>query len=138
MSIDELTFLVEKFNDSLQMEEKLYIKNSELKAYSTTQIHYLDLIYHNQNITISQIAKKLNVTKPSVTNTIEKLEKLELINKISSDEDKRVQHVQLAKKGKRVAMLHEKFHEYFAIKLSMNLKEKEIAMLVEILKKGIE
>ena len=137
MSIKELSFQIEKLIQVLNSEESKYISSSKLRTLSSTQIHHIDLISHEHNPTLSELAKALKVTKPTVTNSVDKLEKLGLVFKIQSDDDRRIQHLHLTKKGMEIAELHDKFHIVFTEKLVSNLNNEEIKQLSAILKKAL-
>jgi len=138
MDIQKISFQIEKLIQALTSEESKYISTSKLKTLSSTQIHYIDLINHEHNPTMSELAKKLKVTKPTVTNSIEKLEKLGLVLKIQSDDDRRIQHLHLTKKGMEISKLHDKFHYVFTEKLVSNLNNEEIKQVAAILEKALK
>ena len=138
MNIQKLSFQIEKLIQALESEESKYISASKLKTLSSTQIHHIDLIYHEHNPTLSELAKTLKVTKPTVTNSIDKLDKLWLVFKIQSDDDRRIQHLHLTKKGMEIAKLHDKFHSVFTEKLVSNLNNEEIKQLSAILEKALK
>ena len=135
MQLAELSLLVEILIDTINIEESEYIKNSDLHKLSSTQIHYLDLINHEDNPPLSRLAKKLKVTKPTVTNHIDKLEKLGYVRKVQSDSDKRVQYLYLTDSGKNIADIHDRFHEVFTEKLVSCLNESEQDAFIAILRK---
>lgn len=138
MKTKKLSLLIEKLINTISIEESEYIRNSDLHKLSTTQIHYLDLINHEKCPPLSHLAKKLKVTKPSVTNHIDKLEKMGYVQKIQSQEDKRIQFLHLTGKGKNVSELHDRFHDVFAEKLADGLDEGETKKLVELLEKVLK
>ena len=133
-----MSLLIEKLIDKIIIEESEYIRNSELNKLSSTQIHYLDLINHEPDSTASLLAKKLKVTKPSATGHLEKLEKLGYIRRVRSEEDGRVQFLELTKTGKEIAEKHDRFHEIFTRKFTESLDFKETASLGDILKKALD
>lgn len=51
---------------------------------------YLDIIMYTKDCTVSHIAQKLYVAKSAVTLKVKELEKLGIVKKTQSDEDKRV------------------------------------------------
>ena len=51
---------------------------------------YLDLIYYTEDCTASKIAKMLNISKPAVTSKVNELINMGLVEKVQSEEDKRV------------------------------------------------
>jgi DNA-binding MarR family transcriptional regulator len=135
MSVRKLSLLIEKLIHMVHTEETEYIKNSELHKLTSTQIHYLDLIHRAGNPTLSELARKLKVTKPTVTNTIEKLETRGYLYKVQSDDDRRIQHLHLTQKGNEIAVLHNQFHRVFTGKLVRDLDQDEIDQLVSVLEK---
>ena len=134
----KLSVLIEKLIHSFQIEESGYIKNSELNILSSTQIHYIDLIKHENSPALSELARKLKVTKPTVTNHIDKLEKLGYVKRVQSEEDKRIQFLQLTEKGENISFLHDSFHEVFTEKLSIKLARKEQEQLIMLLQKALK
>ncbi len=138
MNLPKLSFQIERLIQAINSEESKYISTSKLKTLSATQIHHIDLINHEHNPTLSELAKTLKVTKPTVTNSIAKLEKLGLVSKIQSDDDRRIQHLHLTKKGMEISKLHDKFHSVFTEKLVSNLNNEEIKQLSAILEKALK
>ncbi len=59
------------------------------------QYQYINAVYELGNPTITEIAKKLNITKASVTTGVNKLVDLGYLLKTRSSDDKRVLHVSL-------------------------------------------
>jgi len=67
------------------------------------QIHYLKLIDEQDNLTFSRMAQMLGITKPSVTEIVNKLIKLACVTKLRSPDDGRIFFVELTEKGKNIA-----------------------------------
>ena len=59
--------LIEMLSQSMEQNEQKVIEQSEFASLTMSKIHYLDTISHLERPTISQLAKKLGVSKPSVT-----------------------------------------------------------------------
>ena len=89
---------------------------SVLKKYKLGIAHHkaLHLISFYNGITISDLLKKLNVTKQSLNRVLKDLIKLEIIMFKRNDQDTRVKHIFLNDKGKKI------FNEIF------NLQKKRI------------
>jgi DNA-binding MarR family transcriptional regulator len=66
------------------------------------QLHYLRIISRLQNPSISELAKELRLTKPTVTVLIEKLVEKGYVRKVQSDADRRFSHLHIAEKGEEV------------------------------------
>ena len=100
---DQLKDLIEKifisyretFSDSKNILNKYSIGLAHQKV-----IHLLSM-YHG--ITISDLLKKLKVTKQSLNRVLKDLIKLELIEFRKDQQDTRVKHVYLNDKGKKIS-----------------------------------
>ena len=113
----ELLYL--KDNQLKQLIEKLFTSYREsfsdakktLDKYSIGIAHHkvLHLISMYKGITISELLKKLKVTKQSLNRVLKDLIKLEIIFFDKDQKDSRVKHVYLNKKGERV------FDEVFSV-----------------------
>ena len=131
-SLDELLSVL--FSKSEQMEEDLK-KQSAIEELSIKQLQCLEIIVEMKNPNLSELAEKLKITKPSVTAMIDKLEKLEYVERIQSDIDRRSAHIHLTPKGDVAAQLHIKLHHSIAQKLTTD-SEKDI--LIVLLAKAVQ
>jgi len=108
------------------MKELLYLKDEQLKdlieklfvsyretfsdAKKVLDRHSIGLAHHKvihllsmyQGISISELLKRLKVTKQSLNRVLKDLIKLEIIIFKKDDQDTRVKHVFLNEKGKRI------------------------------------
>ena len=115
------------------MKELLYLKDEQLKhlieklfvsyretfsdakkvldKYSIGLAHHkvIHLLSMYQGITISELLKRLKVTKQSLNRVLKDLIKLEIVSFKKDDQDTRVKHVFLNEKGKKI------FNEVFEI-----------------------
>jgi len=99
--------------------EKLFISYREtfsdakkvLDSYSIGLAHHkvIHLLSMYQGISISELLKKLKVTKQSLNRVLKDLIKLEIVTFIKDNKDTRVKHVFLNEKGKKV------FNEIFVL-----------------------
>ena len=120
------------------MKELLYLKDEQLKSlieklfvsyretfsdakkvldkYSIGLAHHkvIHLLSMYQGITISELLKRLKVTKQSLNRVLKDLIKLEIVSFKKDDQDTRVKHIFLNDKGKKI------FNEIF------NLQKKRI------------
>ena len=132
---EELTGLIIKFSNELS---KCNIDISkELGSYEMQikQFHYLALIEKTPNMTFSELSEILNITKPSVTEIINKLTKLECVYREQSSSDKRVFYIKLTEKGKKIVKLKEISAGKFAEERLGSLTDEEISNFMNILKK---
>ena len=92
--------------------EKLFISYREtfsdakkvLDKYSIGLAHHkvIHLLSMYQGISISELLKRLKVTKQSLNRVLKDLIKLEIVSFEKDDQDTRVKHVFLNEKGKRI------------------------------------
>ncbi|MCL2859704.1 MAG: MarR family transcriptional regulator [Oscillospiraceae bacterium] len=86
-------------------------------------------------VTITEIIEKLQIAKPTASQMLNSLEEKSLIERIRTNEDRRVVYVKLTEKGKEVL---EKAHKEFS-KLTKNLitklGKKDTEELIRILEK---
>ena len=100
---DQLKDLIEKlfigyretFSDSKKILEKYSIGVAHQKV-----IHFLSMY---EGITISELLKKLKITKQSLNRVLKDLIKIEMIIFEKDDQDTRVKHVYLNDKGKKIS-----------------------------------
>jgi DNA-binding MarR family transcriptional regulator len=106
-----------------------------LLSLTHTQMHYLESIYllHNPNIT--ELAKNLKLSKPTVKVAIDKLIEKDFLYKIQSDEDRRTAHLHLSEKGKLINTMHDYSHRRIAESFSRKLNNEELETLVGLLMK---
>ena len=98
--------------------EKLFIGYREsfndpkkiLNKYSLGIAHHkvIHLVSLHEGITISQLLRKLNVTKQSLNRVLKDLISLDVIQFKKDEKDTRLKHVSLTKKGKQI------FNEIFS------------------------
>ena len=92
--------------------EKLFVSYREtfsdakkvLDRYSIGLAHHkvIHLLSMYQGISISELLKRLKVTKQSLNRVLKDLIKLEIVNFKKDDQDTRVKHVFLNEKGKKI------------------------------------
>lgn len=74
------------------------------KGMKPRHVHVLEAIHEMQQeqgrCRVSDVSASLNITTPSVTKLIQELESLEMLQKQSDEEDKRIVLLSLTKKGR--------------------------------------
>ncbi len=134
---DQLKDLIEKifisyretFSDSKQILEKYSIGLAHQKV-----IHLLSMY---KGITISGLLKKLKITKQSLNRVLQDLIKLEVVIFEKDDQDTRIKHVFLNKKGEKI------FNEIFETQKKriyralLNSNSEEVINFDNVLKKII-
>ncbi|EMF0276222.1 MarR family transcriptional regulator [Enterococcus hirae] len=102
-------YLVSVFNDILTIEES-ELKKSQFKDLSITEMHTIEAIGMYKKKTTSEVAKELSITVGTLTTAINKLVKKNYVERIRSEDDRRVVKLGLTKKGKLLYRVHQHFH----------------------------
>lgn len=118
--------------------ESQILQDSGYKDLTPNQLECLDIIRQLNNPSLSEIAAKLAITRPSVTVMIDKLIKRDYVIRVKSDKDRRSAHIHLTEKGQKVTALHSSVHNKIASLVSSGLNPDETRELVKILNKSIQ
>lgn len=133
-SIDQVnSYLVTIFNEVLDIEEEA-LRVSSFSDLSIKEMHTIEAIGMYQEHTISEVAKKMNVTPGTLSVAINALVKKDYAVRIRNEEDRRVIKLGLTKKGRLVYRLHEKFHREMVKRTITGMEEEEVAVLLDGLK----
>ncbi|MDL2218392.1 MarR family transcriptional regulator [Christensenellaceae bacterium OttesenSCG-928-M15] len=125
-----LNELLVEIYSAISHVEELTIKNAAFDI-SNRELHTLEAVgrYKDAGCTISAIAQDLDVTLPTVTVCIKKLEKKEYVQKVRSEEDGRKVRIVLTKKGRRIDAVHRYFHEQMVRSFLKEVPEAERPVL---------
>ena len=99
------------------------------------QINYLKIIDKHDNMTFSQLAEIAKITKPSVTDLINKLQGLGCIYKEKCAGDGRVSYIRLTEKGINIARHEKTAIENLIDRLMKSLNSDEVNKLIKIFNK---
>jgi len=78
-----------------------------------SEIHNIEIIGRNPGINVTNLAKKLGVTKGAVSQTVNKLERKNLVEKFRNSDNEKEVMLKLQKKGEIAFNGHEAFHAKF-------------------------
>lgn len=126
--------LVNLFNDILVIEGKA-LTASEFKDISVNDMHILEAIGVRDPRNMSSVAKTLSVTVGTLTIAINNLVKKGYVNRVRSEEDRRVVLLSLTEKGEKAFYHHKKFHEDMIKAVTEDLDGSEIDALTGALDK---
>jgi DNA-binding MarR family transcriptional regulator len=126
-------FLTGIFNRVLSIEEES-LKDSHFSDLTIKEMHTIDAIGEQNGSKASEIAQTLMVTISTVTTSLNHLEAKGYIRRVQSDEDRRVYHVVLTKKGNIIYRAHRHFHKKMVDRFVFNISQKD----TEILKLGLK
>jgi DNA-binding MarR family transcriptional regulator len=119
-----------------ELESKA-LQESELSELSLKQMVYLESIARMEQPTFSDLARRLGVSKPSVTAIVSKLIEKGYVEKMQSAEDKRIFYILLTEKGHGLNKMHSNLHRQIANHFSSALEPSEINQLGLLLHKVI-
>ncbi|MDI9520630.1 MAG: MarR family transcriptional regulator [Bacillota bacterium] len=124
--------LVNTFHDILKLEEASLAKASA-NQLSINEMHLLEAIAKgkDEGRSITDIARELSITLPSVTAAVNKLVKKGYVVKGKHEADKRLVIVYLTREGKRAETAHRFFHRTMVNAASQGLDEEEKAALLK-------
>lgn len=125
------TLLVNSFNKILTLEKDV-LKEGPFSELTITELHAIEAI-ELKGKTMTETAHKLGITVGSLTVTINRLVKKEYVVRSDKEEDRRIVHLMLTKKGKLAWRLHDHFHRHMVRRMLQGLKEDEHQILIQSL-----
>ncbi len=126
--------IISKKATAFKLKELEKIESVDLNL---KDFQYIDVIRKLMNPSFTDIANELNLTKPSVTAIINKLEQQKLIFKERSHNDKRMFFIYLTSKGKKISEAYQRGHQQLVKHIHSSLSEDEFAKLVELFDKTV-
>nr|WP_156908020.1 MarR family transcriptional regulator [Atopococcus tabaci] len=129
--VDEVNqYLVTIFNEVLMIEEEA-LRGSRFKDISIKEMHTIEAIGMYRKHTTTQVAKKLGITAGTLTTAINNLEKKGYVERVRSEEDRRVVKLGLTQKGRLLYRLHDKFHRDMVKYTVKEMSEEEVKVLMK-------
>jgi DNA-binding MarR family transcriptional regulator len=130
MSLEILSHQLAEFYDKMASWEHSIVKDSGL---SPAQIHTVEIIGHNQDMRMKELAERLGVTTGTLTVGVDKLEKRGLVKRKPHESDRRSWLIVLTDEGKKMYEQHHKYHQEFTNEISRDLTLEQIDNLTEYL-----
>jgi DNA-binding MarR family transcriptional regulator len=118
----------------LDVSKALYQKMN-LPELTQKQFQYLRAVGEKEAMTMGDLADHFNLSKPSVTDMVNKFEDAGLLNRIKCQEDARIYHLELTKLGETMAKTNELETKALAVEIKNKLSEDEIHTLIQLLGK---
>jgi len=129
---ESFTELIKNYRDTYRGSMLNELEWSDL---TFKQFVYLDTILKMNKPTYSEIAKKFNITKPSVTAMVNKLISLGYLERVQSVDDRRVYHISAGAKGSNMLDIENNAITGFAQQITSSLTEAEVTSYVALTKK---
>ena len=135
MTRERIFEAVRKFNGlghecNLEISDKLGMSKLQVN-----QLHYLKVIDSTFEMTFGKFAEMLAVTKPSVTEIVNKLIKLNVVEKSRCERDKRIFYIKLTEKGRNIVRLPFLAEQKVVDIIIDTLNDDEIDTFIEIVNK---
>lgn len=125
-------FLVGIFREIMDIEEKAII-TSEFKDLTNNDMHIIEAVGIKEEKNMSAVAKALSVTTGTLTIAMNSLVKKGYVERVRSEEDRRVVLLSLSEKGKKAYEHHRIFHERMIKATVDKLTETEKQVLAKAL-----
>jgi DNA-binding MarR family transcriptional regulator len=126
MGLETLSHQLAEFYDKMASWEHSIVKDSGL---SPAQMHTVEVIGHNQDMRMKELAERLGVTTGTLTVGVDKLEKMGLVERKPHEKDRRSWLIVLTDEGKLMYEQHHKFHQEFTDEISRDLNCEQIETL---------
>ena len=120
--------------DILDLEEKALI-TPEYKDISVNDMHIMDAIGIQEKKNMSSVARELSVTVGTLTIAMNNLVKKGYVQRVRSQEDRRVVLVSLSEKGQKAYYHHKNFHQKMVLAVLKDLNVQETEALTQALGK---
>lgn len=82
---------------------RVVLKFFQSVTITQTQIFTIMTLTEERPVHLSDLSRKMNISAPTVTGIIDRLEKLGYVRRIPDPQDRRAIHVDLTAKGKNIA-----------------------------------
>lgn len=126
--------LVKLFRNVNVIEERA-IRTEEYKDVTTNDMHVIEAIGMEGAKNMTSVARSLEVTTGTLTISVNSLVKKGYVDRIRSEEDRRVVLISLSEKGKKAYLHHRRFHEQMIDSVVNELTEEEQRILEKALTK---
>jgi DNA-binding MarR family transcriptional regulator len=117
--------------------KKHMASHRKISLFSLTQFKVLDFVAEKETPTMKDVADSLYVTSPSATTIIDHLVKIRELERIYDKKDRRIIHLKLTEKGKKLLATRRKEAITRMNAVLKNLNKKEKTDLANILNKII-
>ena len=126
--------LVRLFRNVNAIEERA-MRTEEYKDVTTNDMHVIEAIGMEGAKNMTSVARSLEVTTGTLTIAINSLVKKGYVDRVRSEEDRRVVLISLSEKGRRAYLHHRRFHEQMIESVVEELTEEEQRILTKALAK---
>ncbi len=109
------------FYKVLRLQEKSVSKAAEI-AISRTEMHILEVVQEGEDVTLTQIAEALGITKATASVSVKRLTEKCYLHRAESVADRRKSILQLTEAGEICCRKHRQFHDMMVESIIRNFK----------------
>jgi len=124
--------LVKLFRNINTIEEQV-VRSGSFKDMTTNDMHVIEAIGLGEPKNMTSVAKMLMVTTGTLTISVNGLVKKGFVERVRSEEDRRVVLISLTAKGRKAFRDHQLFHEEMVSSIVGSLSEEEQVILQKAL-----
>lgn len=132
ITLNEL--LVKLFRNINVIEERA-LRTEEYRDVTTNDMHVIEAIGMGEAKNMTSVARSLEVTTGTLTIAVNSLVRKGYVDRVRSEEDRRVVLISLSEKGKKAYLHHRKFHDRMIAAVIDELTEEEQQVLERALTK---
>ena len=97
--VNSILIYLPLFYKKITTPNEAHVKNSSYKRANMEHYQILGILEHHNNLPISEIGKKLLISKPNMTSHIDKLVLEGMVERIPNTKDRRVIKILITQKG---------------------------------------
>lgn len=135
-SLETLENAVASASAFLADMESRALQDGRFSELSLRQMLYLNTILRLGHPTFSDLARELNVSRPTVTGVVGTLARKGYVQKEQDQEDMRSFHIVPTPAGREFGEIHGRIHALMARRMAANLSSMEIDNLANLLEKA--
>lgn len=138
MNSEQITNLLRNVIDEVVAKEKRPVTLSTNELIYRFELHIIEAIGNNANITVNELAKKMNVTKGAISQVVTKLVQKGIVVRNKNLYNKKIVELVLTSKGEKIYQGHEQFHANINEQISEHLSkysEAELQLIYDVLLK---
>ena len=133
--VSTLNEMLVKLFRSINVIEERAIRTDEYQDVTANDMHVIEAIGMEEAKNMTSVARSLKVTTGTLTIAVNSLVKKGYVERVRSEEDRRVVLISLSEKGKGAYLHHQKFHDQMIDAVVEELTEEEQQVLERALRK---
>ena len=135
MKVSDLAKNIVEFYEKISSWEHAVVKESGL---TPAQMHTIEIVGHSEKIRMKDLAEKMGVTTGTLTVSVDKLEKKNLLKRVPHESDRRSYMIVLSDEGNILFKEHHKLHIQMTSELVSEMSLKEQNVFNSLIEKAIQ